>query len=106
MPTISITDARKNIFELADKSKEAASPILVMNSRGSNFVIVSEDDWNDIQETLALASAPGFGETIKKPRRKTTQRKSLIRRMKSGKLRHQVFFLRRKGQEEAEAIRS
>jgi antitoxin YefM len=60
MPTISITDARKNLFELADKSKEAASPILVVNSRGSNFVVISEDDWNDIQETLALASVPGL----------------------------------------------
>lgn len=44
MPTISITDARKNIFELADKFKEAALPILVVNSRGSNFVVISEDD--------------------------------------------------------------
>jgi antitoxin YefM len=75
MPTISITDARKNIFELADKSKEAASPILVVNSRGSNFVIVSEDDWNDIQETLALASVPGFGETIKKAKKEDYSKK-------------------------------
>jgi antitoxin YefM len=66
MPTISITDARKNIFALADQSKEAASPILVVNSRGSNFVVISEDDWKDIQETLALAAIPGLGETIQK----------------------------------------
>jgi antitoxin YefM len=79
MPIISITDARKNIFELADKSKEAASPILVVNSRGSNFVVISEDDWNDIQETLALASIPGFGETIKKSeKRRLFEEKTLF----------------------------
>jgi len=75
MPTISITDARKNIFELADKSKEAASPILVVNSRGRNFVVISEDDWNDIQETLALASVPVFGETIKKAKKEDYTKK-------------------------------
>jgi PHD/YefM family antitoxin component YafN of YafNO toxin-antitoxin module len=38
MPTISIADARKNIFELGYKSKEAASPILVVNSQRSNLL--------------------------------------------------------------------
>lgn len=66
MPTISITEARKNIFALAEQSHEAAEPILVVNSRGSNFVILSEEDWKDIQETLALASIPGYGISLKK----------------------------------------
>lgn len=66
MPTISITEARKNIFALAEQSHEAAEPILVVNSRGSNFVILSEEDWKDIQETLALASIPGYGLSLKK----------------------------------------
>ena len=69
MPTISITEARKEIFSRADRSKESASPLLVVNSRGSNFVVISEDDWNDIQETLSLASIPGYGETITKARK-------------------------------------
>jgi len=68
MPSISITEARKDIFNLADRSKEAAAPLLVVNSRGSNFVILSEEDWNDIKETLSLASIPGYGETIAKAR--------------------------------------
>ena len=68
MPTISITEARKDIFNLADRSREAASPLLVVNSRGGNFVVLSEEDWNDIQETLTLASIPGFGESIRKAR--------------------------------------
>ena len=68
MPTISITEARKDIFNLADRSKEAAAPLLIVNSRGSNFVVLSEDDWNDIQETLSLASIPGYGESIRAAR--------------------------------------
>ena len=75
MPTLSITEARKDIFNLADRSKEAASPLLVVNSRGSNFVVISEDDWNDIQETLNLASIPGYGETINKARKEDYSKK-------------------------------
>ena len=75
MPTISITEARKDIFNLADRSKEAASPLLVVNSRGSNFVVISEDDWNDIQETLALVSIPNYGETLKKARKENYKNK-------------------------------
>lgn len=75
MPTISITDARKDIFNLANRSKEAAAPLLVVNSRGNNFVVISEDDWNDIQETLNLASIPGYGETINKARKEDYRKK-------------------------------
>ena len=75
MPTLSITEARKDIFNLADRSKEAASPLLVVNSRGSNFVVISEDDWNDIQETLNLASIPGYGGTINRARKEDYSKK-------------------------------
>lgn len=93
MPTLSITEARKDIFNLADRSKEAASPLLVVNSRGSNFVVISEDDWNDIQETLKLASIPGYGETINKARKEDYSKKKHILRMKNGKIRYQIFFI-------------
>ena len=44
MPTISINEAGKDIFSLANFSKESAAPLLVVNSSGSNFVVISEDD--------------------------------------------------------------
>ena len=75
MLTINITEARKNIFRLADIAKENASPLLVVNSRGGNFVIVSEEDWNDIQETLNLASIHEYGETIKSARKEDYSKK-------------------------------
>lgn len=75
MPVMKITEARKDIFSLAEKSQEAGAPILVVNSRGSNFVVLSEDDWNDIQETLVLASIPGYTKTITQARKEDYRKK-------------------------------
>lgn len=75
MQTINITEFRKDIFSLADRLKESAAPLLVVNSFGSNFVMISEDEWNNIQETLSLASIPGYGETIAKARKEDYSKK-------------------------------
>lgn len=75
MQTIDITEVKKDIFSLADRLKESAAPLLVVNSFGSNFVVISEDEWNNIQETLSLASIPGYGETIAKARKEDYSKK-------------------------------
>lgn len=75
MQTIDITEFRKDMFSLADRLKESAAPLLVVNSFGSNFVVISEDKWNNIQETLSLASIPGYGETIAKARKEDYSKK-------------------------------
>ena len=75
MQTIDITEVKKDIFSLADRLKESATPLLVVNSFGSNFVVISEDEWNNIQETLSLASIPGYGETIAKARKEDYSKK-------------------------------
>ena len=41
-----------------------SEPITLTNSRGKNGVLISEDDWNAIQETLYLNSVPGLTESI------------------------------------------
>ena len=43
MQTIDITEVKKDIFSLADRLKESAAPLLVVNSFGSNFIVMSED---------------------------------------------------------------
>ena len=63
------------MFSLADRLKESAAPLLVVNSFGSNFVVISEDEWNNIQETLSLTSIPGYGETIAKARKEDYSKK-------------------------------
>ncbi len=75
MQTIDITEVKKDIFSLADRLKESAVPLLVVNSFGSNFVVISEDEWNNIQETLSLASIAGYRETIAKARKEDCSKK-------------------------------
>jgi prevent-host-death family protein len=63
MKTLSITEARKNIYKLIDQAAETHEPIQITGKR-SNAVLVSEEDWRSIQETLYLISIPGMRESI------------------------------------------
>jgi len=63
MRTINSTLARNSIYELIDKTNENSEPITITGKRG-NAVLVSEDDWRAIQETLFLISIPNMRESI------------------------------------------
>ena len=63
MTTLSITEARQNLYKLVDQVTESHEPALLMGKRG-NAVLVSEEDWKAIQETLHLASIPGMVTSI------------------------------------------
>lgn len=45
--------------------KESHEPIQIVGKRGS-AVLISEDDWSAIQETLYLKSIPGMRDPIRK----------------------------------------
>ncbi len=64
MTAISITKARANLYQTVAAVNEYSQPITITNNRGKNAVLVSEDDWNAIQETLYLHSIPGMVESI------------------------------------------
>lgn len=64
MTDITTTDARKRLYGLVDEVQETHEPILITGKRG-NAVLVSEDDWRAIQETLYLTSIPGLRESIR-----------------------------------------
>ena len=64
MTTISVTDARATLYKLVDQARTDSEPILITGKRG-NVVLVSEDDWRAIQETLHLLSIPGMRESIR-----------------------------------------
>lgn len=66
MTTINITQARKNLFSLVDDVNEGFNPVNIVNNRGASAVLISEQDWRDIQETLYLTSLPNFVEDVKK----------------------------------------
>lgn len=64
MTAISVTKARENIYQLLSDVNNSSQPITITNNRGKNGVLISEEDWNAIQETLYLNSIPGMAESI------------------------------------------
>lgn len=64
MTAISATKARENLYQLISDVNTSNSAITITNNRGKNAVILSEDDWNAVQETLYLMSVPGLTESI------------------------------------------
>ena len=63
MTSITATEARKSLYRLVDEVQESHEPIQITGKRGS-AVLVSEDDWRAIQETLHLISVPGMRDSI------------------------------------------
>ena len=53
MASISVTEARKRLFSLIDDVRESLEPIEIQGKRCS-AVLLSEEDWRAIQETLHL----------------------------------------------------
>jgi len=63
MPAVTATEARKTLYRLLDEVSESHKPIHIAGKRNS-CVLVAEEDWNAIQETLYLHSVPGMRESI------------------------------------------
>ncbi len=64
MKIINATKARSNLYKLIDEAYESGEPIQITGKR-RNAVLISEDDWHSIEETLYLLSIPGMRESIK-----------------------------------------
>ena len=63
MTTVTTTEARRDLYKLVDQVQESHEPIQITGKRG-NAVLVGEDDWRSVQETLYLVSIPGMRESI------------------------------------------
>jgi antitoxin YefM len=61
--TINITNARKDLYKLVQQVIESHEPVHITGKQGS-AVIISEEDWMNIEETLYLSSIPGMRESI------------------------------------------
>ena len=64
MTSITATKARENIYQLIQDVNTRCTPVTITNSRGKNAVLIGEEDWNAIEETLYLMSVPGMTESI------------------------------------------
>ncbi|MCI0493539.1 type II toxin-antitoxin system Phd/YefM family antitoxin [candidate division KSB1 bacterium] len=64
MKTITATTARSNLYQLIDETSNIHEPIQITSKR-ANAILIAEDDWWAIQETLYLLSIPGMRESIR-----------------------------------------
>lgn len=64
MTDITATEARSNLYRLIDETAESHQPVVITGKR-NNAVLVSEEDWAAIQETLFLLSVHGMRESIR-----------------------------------------
>ena len=63
MTNTNITNFRKNIYEMLDLAIEYNEPINVSTKKG-NAIVLSEEDYNNLMETLYIESIPGLKEEI------------------------------------------
>lgn len=63
MTSITATEARKRLYALVDEVQESHEPIQITGKRGS-AILIAEDDWRAVQETLYLVSIPGMRESL------------------------------------------
>ena len=64
MSTLNATEARSKLYNLIDEAASSHEPILITGKR-NNAVLLSENDWNAINETLYLLSIPGMRKSIR-----------------------------------------
>lgn len=65
MTMITATQARKELYRLLDDVAVSHQPLQITGKRHS-AVLISEEDWRAIQETLFLESIPGMKQSILK----------------------------------------
>ena len=64
MTAITASEARANLYRLIDEAAASHQPLLISGKR-NKAVLISEEDWEAIQETLFLLSIPGMRESIR-----------------------------------------
>jgi antitoxin YefM len=64
MATLTASEARSKLYRLMDEAAASHQPVLITGKR-TNAVLVSEEDWKAIQETVYLLSIPGMRDSIR-----------------------------------------
>ena len=63
MTIVDAAEARSRLYELIDEASQTHKPIIITGRR-NNAVLLAEEDWNAINETLYLISIPVMRESI------------------------------------------
>lgn len=64
MQAYNVTNARANLYSLLNEVNQNHTPVQILGKNG-NAILISEDDWRSIEETLYLYSVPGMVESIR-----------------------------------------
>lgn len=64
MTSITATALRQNIYQTIARVNEDCTPLAITNSKGKGAVLIGEDDWAAIEETLYLMGIPGMAESL------------------------------------------
>lgn len=75
MTSIRATHARSKLYQLLDQAADSHEPIKITGKR-ANGVLISEEDWRSIQETLYLLSLPEMRESIRKGMKEPLEKSS------------------------------
>lgn len=64
MSNMNITNARKDLYKIVQSVNDTHEPVFITGKKAS-AILIGEEDWRSIQETLYLTSIPGMRESIK-----------------------------------------
>jgi antitoxin YefM len=73
MPTLTASEARANLYRLIDEAAASHQPVLISGKR-NKAVLIAEEDWQAVQETLFLLSIPGMRESIREGMAETIEK--------------------------------
>lgn len=64
MTNTNVTNFRKNLFEYISQAVEF-NDVININTKKGNAIVISEEEYNSLIETLRLTSDPGFVKEMK-----------------------------------------
>lgn len=63
MYNVNITNARNDFYNLVDMAINYSEPVNIVTKKG-NAILISEDDYNSLMETLYLSSDPEYKKSL------------------------------------------
>jgi PHD/YefM family antitoxin component YafN of YafNO toxin-antitoxin module len=63
MPVLNVSRVKENLDRVLDEVQNSSEPIIIAGTT-SSAVLISEDVWRSVEETLFLSSIPGMKESI------------------------------------------
>lgn len=64
MQTITVSETRANLKAVLDRVVADKAPIQITRAKGEDVVMISESEWEGMQETLHLLSSPANAKRL------------------------------------------